>query len=127
MAPVSIRIALFTGSLALFGCTARDQPSTISTQDAARTGTAARRIEMTVTPAGFVPALAHVKVGEPVTLVITRTTDRTCATDIVIKDYGINQPLPENKPVEVTLTPTKAGSIRYACAMDMMAGELIAE
>jgi plastocyanin domain-containing protein len=87
----------------------------------------AQRVEISVTSEGFVPATTKVKVGKPVTLVVTRKVDRTCATDIVIKDYGVNKPLPANVPVEVTLTPKKAGAIRYTCAMDMIAGELVAE
>jgi plastocyanin domain-containing protein len=87
----------------------------------------AQRIEVAVTSEGFVPAQTRIKVGEPVTLVVTRKVDRTCVTDIVIKDYGVNKPLPEGQPVEVTFTPTKPGPIRYACAMDMVGGELVAE
>jgi plastocyanin domain-containing protein len=85
------------------------------------------RIDMAVTADGFVPKQARVKVGQPVTLVVTRKVDRTCATDIVIKDYGVNKALPRDQPVEITFTPTKAGKIRFACAMDMVAGELVAE
>jgi len=76
---------------------------------------------------GFVPAKAQLKVGEPVTLVVTRKVERTCATEVVIRDYGVRQPLPLGAPVEVTLTPRKAGAIRFACAMDMIAGELVAQ
>ena len=98
----------------------------------ARTAAAApkaspQRVEISVTADGFVPAKTKVKVGQPVTLVVTRKVERTCATDIVIKDYSVNKPLPLNVPVEVTLTPRKAGAIRYACPMDMIAGELVAE
>jgi plastocyanin domain-containing protein len=89
--------------------------------------TAAQVIEMSVTKAGFVPAQVKVKVGQPVKLVITRKTDHTCAKDIVIKDYSINQPLPLNQIVEVAFTPTKPGSSRFACAMDMIAGMIIVE
>ncbi len=60
-------------------------------------------------------------------LVITRKVENTCATDIVIKDYGINKPLPLNIPVEITFTPTKPGRIRYSCPMDMITGEIVAE
>jgi plastocyanin len=88
---------------------------------------AGRRIEVSVTSDGFVAAGNKVKVGEPVTLVVTRKVERTCATDIVIKDYAINRPLPQGQAVEVTFTPTKPGPIRYACAMDMIAGQLVAE
>ena len=33
--------------------------------------------------------------------------ERTCATEIVMKDLGVNQPLPLGKPVTITLTPKK--------------------
>jgi plastocyanin domain-containing protein len=82
---------------------------------------------MEVTGEGFVPALVKVKAGQPVKLVVTRKTDRTCATEIVIKEFGINKPLPLNQPVEITFTPIKAGKLRYACAMDMIAGVIIVE
>ncbi|MDF3065794.1 MAG: hypothetical protein K0R38_1395 [Polyangiaceae bacterium] len=85
------------------------------------------RIEISVTDDGFVASGQRVKVGEPVTLVVTRKVERTCATEIVLKDYGLSQPLPQNQTVEVTFTPTKLGPIRYACAMDMVAGNLVAE
>ncbi|HJX55145.1 MAG TPA: cupredoxin domain-containing protein [Polyangia bacterium] len=86
-----------------------------------------QQIEMSVTEEGFVPAQVKVKAGQPVKLIVTRKTARTCAKEIVIKAFGINQPLPFNQPVEVTFTPTKAGSFRYACAMDMIAGVIVVE
>lgn len=86
-----------------------------------------QRVVITVTKDGFEPALVRVKVGQPVRLVVTRTVERTCATDIVIKDYKVARPLPLNRPVEVRLTPRRPGAIRYACAMDMIAGTLLAE
>ncbi|MFZ5896703.1 MAG: cupredoxin domain-containing protein [Myxococcota bacterium] len=85
------------------------------------------RLPIRVTQDGFVPARARVKVGQPVTLVVTRTLEKTCATEIVISEYGINKPLPLNQAVEVTLTPKKPGNIHFACGMDMITGELIAE
>jgi plastocyanin domain-containing protein len=87
----------------------------------------AQRVNVTVTAKGFVVDAPKVKAGQPVTLVVTRQVERTCATDIVLKDYGISQPLPLGKPVEVTFTPARAGKVHYACAMDMIAGELVAE
>jgi len=80
--------------------------------------------QIEVTSAGFVPAKLTAAVNKPVKLVVTRKTDQTCATMIVIKDYGIKQALPLNQPVEVTFTPTKTGKVRFACGMDMVAGEI---
>jgi len=87
----------------------------------------AKVIEMTVTSEGYVPDKIHVKAGEKVRLQITRKTERTCATEIVIKDLGINQPLPLNKMVTVEFTPKKAGQLKYACGMDMITGILFVD
>lgn len=88
---------------------------------------AERRIHLTVTSKGFEPASIQVKAGQPLRLLVTRKTERTCATDIVVKDYGIRRALPLNRAVEVRLTPQRTGVIRYACAMDMIAGQLIVQ
>ena len=118
---------ILVSALALFSCTRGDgTPAPAPAHTAVSPGQASK-IAIAVTADGFVPAQTRVKVGQPVTLVVTRQVDRTCATEIVIKDYQINQPLPKDQPVEVTFTPTQPGSIRYACAMDMIAGELVAE
>ena len=81
-------------------------------------------IQITVTRDGFVPATVTAKHGQPVKLVVTRKVERTCATEIVMKDFGVNQPLPLDKAVSVTVTPKKAGQYRFACGMDMIAGVL---
>jgi plastocyanin len=81
-----------------------------------------RTVELAVTDNGFEPSKIKVKKGEKVRFVITRKTDRTCATEIVIKDHGINQDLPLNKAVTVEFTPAKSGEIRYACAMGHIGG-----
>ena len=80
-----------------------------------------------VTKEGFVPAEIKAKAGKPVKLVVTRKVERTCATEIVIKDFGVNKPLPLNQPVEVTFTPSKPGKYRYACGMDMIIGVILVE
>jgi plastocyanin domain-containing protein len=87
----------------------------------------ANDISMEVTEAGFVPAVAIVKKGEPVTLTVTRKTDKTCATEIVIHDYGIRKELPLNQPVTLTFTPRAAGPIHFSCAMNMVGGVLTAQ
>src|SRR5512147_1901689 len=79
-----------------------------------------RTVDMQVTEDGFVPAKIKANKGEKLRLVITRKTDRTCATEIVIKDHGIDTKLPLNKAVTVELTPKKSGELKYACGMDMI-------
>ena len=81
-----------------------------------------RTVEMEVTEDGYVPAKIKALKGEKLRLVITRKTDRTCAKEIVIKDHGINKPLPLGKTVTVELTPKASGELKYACGMDMISG-----
>ena len=83
------------------------------------------RIAIAVTENGFEPATVTVAAGKPVTLVVTRQTTKTCATDFVMASHGINKPLPLGQAVEITFTPDKAGELNYACAMDMYRGRVI--
>jgi plastocyanin domain-containing protein len=54
-------------------------------------------------------------------------TDRTCVTELVIKDRNIRQALPLKRAVEIRLGPEKAGKLRFACGMDMVSGTLVVE
>lgn len=87
-----------------------------------------RSIEMKVTEDGFQPGNITLKKGEPVKFIVTRVTDATCATELLIADTDIKAELPLNKPVEIAWTPTKAGQVKFGCAMDMMvSGMLLVE
>jgi thiol-disulfide isomerase/thioredoxin len=88
----------------------------------------ARRIAIEVTEAGFVPAQIEVVHGEPVTLVFTRTTDKTCATDVHIAlpdGTRIDDELPLGTPVEVPLAADRPQEIDYVCGMNMTHGTII--
>ena len=82
-------------------------------------------IAITVTPNGFEPAEVTVTQGAPVTLVVARKTDKTCAKEFVMAAQGIRKELPLDRPVEITFTPSEAGELRYACGMDMIAGKVV--
>lgn len=84
-----------------------------------------RTVTMEVTGDGFVPANLTLKANEPVKFVVTRKTDETCATDLLIDGTDIKVALPLDKPVEVAWTPTKAGKVKFGCAMDMMIGGVL--
>src|SRR5687768_6173265 len=87
-----------------------------------------RDVEITVTEKGYEPSPIKVKKGEPLRLLITRKTEKTCANEILIHGTDVNVPLPLNKQVEVEFTPKKSGELKYGCAMGMMiAGVLLVE
>ncbi len=102
---------------------AHDHGSAPSQQAAPPLPKNAQKVEIQVTKQGFVPATVTVKAGAPVALLVTRKVERTCATEIVLKDFGVNQPLPLDKTVTVIVNPREPGTYRFACGMDMTAGE----
>ena len=71
--------------------------------------------------------LGEIPRGVTVVLVVTRKTNDTCATDIhfTLPDgTRVDRKLPLGSPVEIPLTIDRAGSITYACGMDMIHGAL---
>jgi plastocyanin domain-containing protein len=84
-------------------------------------------VSITVTENGFEPDNIQVPAGKPVSLVFTRKTDQTCVKDVVIAQQDgtkIEKPLPLDQPVEIVTTFPKAGTLTYACAMDMVKGTI---
>ncbi|AGC47660.1 hypothetical protein MYSTI_06387 [Myxococcus stipitatus DSM 14675] len=79
-----------------------------------------RVVELSVTEKGYEPSPVSLKKGEPVKLVVTRKTDLTCATEVVMDGYDINTPLPLNEAVSITFTPKESGKLVYGCAMGKM-------
>ena len=88
---------------------------------------AVKIIDLAVTENGFEPGEIKVKPGTHVVLNVTRKTDTTCATQIIVKEKNIKQELPLNKMVKVDLGVVKKGDVRFACSMDMISGHVIAE
>jgi plastocyanin domain-containing protein len=86
----------------------------------------APRVEVAVTDAGFVPSRIPAKAGSPLTLVVTRKTDHTCAREIMFAGRDGKTELPLDKPVEVTYTPKVSGEVKFGCAMGMMVGGVLA-
>jgi RND family efflux transporter MFP subunit len=78
-----------------------------------------------VTRDGFTPSSFKVHKNIPVRLTFVRKVELTCATDVVIPDYDIKRDLPLNEPVVVEFTPEKAGTITFACGMNMQRGKIV--
>jgi RND family efflux transporter MFP subunit len=78
-----------------------------------------------IVESGYKPDVVEAEVGKPITITFIRRTEQTCGTEVVFPDFKINKPLPLNKPVEVTITPEKAGEFKFTCDMDMLLGKLV--
>lgn len=87
-------------------------------------GTGAGEVQVAVTDEGFTPASVTVAHGTPTTVVMTRKTDATCATEVVFAD-GKTYPLPLNQPVRIEFTATPGETLHYACGMGMYHAEIV--
>ncbi|MEP6652955.1 MAG: cupredoxin domain-containing protein [Myxococcales bacterium] len=85
-------------------------------------GAPASRVVVQLTEEGFVPSQILAQAGKPITLAITRKTNKTCAHEILFKGQPGKTDLPLDKEVEVTYTPKAAGTVPFGCAMGMMVG-----
>jgi len=84
-----------------------------------------RKVEVTVTKDGFVPAQIAAKKGEILNLVVTRKVEKTCATEFVQKEQGVFAPLPLDEPVTVTLKAPQEGQLEFSCAHGHIAAHVV--
>lgn len=85
----------------------------------------AEAVRVTVGAMGFEPARVNLKAGVPARLTFVRTTDETCAKEVVFPGLEIRRELPLNQPVLITFTPEKAGTIDFVCGMNMLRGTVV--
>lgn len=85
----------------------------------------ARHVKLGVTEAGFEPSEISAKAGEQLVLDITRVTEETCATAIVIPSQKVKVELPLNKEVQVPVAAGPAGRVAFACPMNMITGAIV--
>jgi plastocyanin domain-containing protein len=76
---------------------------------------------------GFDPAKVSLRAGTPARLTFIRTTDKTCATEIVFPSLKIKRALPLNEAVEIAFTPAKTGELAFACGMNMLKGVVVVQ
>lgn len=80
-----------------------------------------------ITERGFEPYTLTVRRGVRTRITFLRTTDDTCAKEVVFPDFGIKRDLPLNQAVVIMLVPNKKGEFRFTCGMNMMNGKLIVQ
>ncbi len=70
------------------------KPPPSATVSATGAPTTMNRVEIVVDERGYTPNSVSVAKGSPVTLSFKRTTDATCATEVVFPDLHVEKPLP---------------------------------
>ena len=76
---------------------------------------------------GYTPSTVSVAKGFPITLRFIRTTDKTCATQVVFPELNVNKPLPLNTPVDIAVPAGDARTYAFACGMGMHRGTLVVQ
>jgi hypothetical protein len=77
---------------------------------------------VSVTEKGFEPSRVSLAAGQPTRITMTRTSEQTCATEIVFPALEIRRPLPLHQPVTIDLPAREGGEVVFACGMDMLKG-----
>lgn len=73
---------------------------------------------------GFSPSTVKVKAGQPVQLTFD-VKHRGYASTVVFQSLKITKELNDGKKTVITFTPSKAGTIAYACGMNMLKGSIV--
>jgi plastocyanin domain-containing protein len=109
--------ALF-GLVVLAGCNKKTDAGPAA---AVQSGTVA----ITVDAEGFKPSSVTFKKGAPASLVFTRTTDDTCATEVVFPQLDIKKELPKNTPITITVPTDKEQKLTFQCGMGMYKSSVV--
>ena len=141
MTRLSLLALLLAAPLALTACVddapapvenAVDAPGPLGTAPAADDDPVEPRMEDGVqvvdveAGATFSPDRIRLVAGVPARLVVTRTVENTCVTEVMVPAYDVGPvALPLGEPVAVEFTPTEAGDVSFACGMDMVTGQIV--
>jgi plastocyanin domain-containing protein len=105
-------------------CDKKSEPSPESVAITASAGSA--RVE--VGEHGFSPSSLTIPKGAPgstVAVTFVRSTDDTCAKEVVFPDLGIKKDLPLNEPVIIDLPTDASRTLTFQCGMAMYKGALV--
>jgi plastocyanin domain-containing protein len=83
------------------------------------------RIAIRADDKGFTPSSVNVAKGAHTTLVFTRTTDDTCAKDVVFPELKLKKALPLNQPVDVDVPTDSARTLAFTCGMGMFNSSVV--
>lgn len=82
-------------------------------------------VRVTADEKGFKPSSVSFKKGAPATLVFTRTTDDTCATEVVFPDLNVKKELPKGLAVAIAIPTEKEQTLTFQCGMGMYKSSVV--
>ena len=129
MLPVSALVAVGM-ALALSGCSKQETQAAGSVHESQPAAAQKVRANAGVTPVtvnddGFSPNHVEVKRGQQTTLRFTRTSEKTCATDVAFPELKITKPLPLNQPVDIEIPSDQPRTLTFTCGMGMYKSKVV--
>ncbi len=126
-----IRIAAVSAMLALAACKGEPAPAPVveapPAPPPAPIEVKGKRVDVTASADGFQPNAITVTKGEATTLVCTRTTNETCATEVVFPELKLEKKLPLNQPVAIEVPADESRTLAFHCGMKMYKSMVVVE
>ena len=105
----------------VLGCKAKEEPGRPTSAVQLPVGA----IAVMVDEKGFTPSAVTFKKGAPGSLVFTRTSDDTYATEVVFPELNVKQSLPKNTPVTIVIPTEKEQKLTFQCGMGMYKSSVV--
>ncbi len=83
--------------------------------------------EIEVNEKGYVPSKIEIPSGlKKIKINFLRTTDKTCAREVILEEQNINKKLPLNKKVSISFDTSGSKELIFGCHMEkMFSGKII--
>ena len=125
LAAAALGLVSLASPVSLGGC---DRRSDASTESTPVPPAAPGELRVTAGEHGFTPSSLAIPKGAPgslATVSFVRTTDQTCATEVVFPDLDIRKALPLNEAVAVNVPSDSARTLTFQCGMGMYKGAVL--
>lgn len=123
-APLAFSLALLSLSSGC-GQAKTDAPAPTAAESVDPAG--GKRVAVEANAQGFSPATVNVTKGERTTLVFKRTSNETCATEVVFPELKIEKKLPLNEAVAFEVPTDQSRTLSFQCGMGMYKSKVVVQ
>jgi plastocyanin domain-containing protein len=113
------------GCLGVLGCKGDDPRASTAAAVASASAAGVRAVAISVDGKGFTPSSVDTRKGEKLQLVFTRTTDDTCAKEVVFPEISVKKDLPLNRAVAIDVPTDAPRTLTFQCGMAMYKSKVV--